>query len=132
MGAQRGHFIVINLIPKRKNKSSYHLLLDSRIVPTATWQPEKPSRLVKESLHIPNNPKKSQIKDKTTQNDPIIRQRTYSSDGGYEGIRYINYPHLHRQVWAKEYFRAQASGEQTKFTGDYHWDIGHGWSDDMK
>lgn len=97
------------------------------------------------------------------------------------GIPYINYPHLHRQVWAKEYFRAQASGEQTKFTGDYtqiprgrvtwninkfvvfvgkwaepiqpeltelidkyfhlpcfefvydyHWDIGHGWSGDMK
>lgn len=97
------------------------------------------------------------------------------------GIPYINYPHLHRQVWAKEYFRAQANGERTKFTGDYtqiprgrvtwninkfvvfvgkwaepiqselttliekhfhlpyfefiydfHWDLGHGWSGDMK
>ena len=98
-----------------------------------------------------------------------------------DGIPYINYPHLHRQIWAKEYFRAQANGEQTKFTGDYtqiprgrvawninkfvvfvgkwaepiqpeltalidkhfhlpyfefvydyHWDLGHGWSGDMK
>ena len=35
------------------------------------------------------------------------------------GIPYINYPHLHRQIWAKEYFQAQANGVQTKFTGDY-------------
>ena len=97
------------------------------------------------------------------------------------GIPYINYPHLHRQIWAKEYFLAQANGVQTKFTGDYtqiprgrvtwninkfvvfvgkwaesiqseltalidkhfhlpyfefvydyHWDLGQGWSCDMK
>ena len=35
------------------------------------------------------------------------------------GMPFINYPHLHRQVWAKEYFRAQATGETTKFSGDY-------------
>ena len=35
------------------------------------------------------------------------------------GLPFINYPHLHRQVWAKEYFRAQATGEETKFKGDY-------------
>ena len=98
-----------------------------------------------------------------------------------QGIPFINYPHLHRQIWAKEYFRAQAKQEKTKFTGDYtqiprgriawninkfivlvghwaepvieeltnlieqefslpyfefvydeHWDLGHGWSGDMK
>ena len=97
------------------------------------------------------------------------------------GVPFINYPHLHRQVWAKEYFRAQAKHEATKFKGDYtqiprgrvawnidkfivlvghwaepvleklttlieqefslpyfefiydeHWDLGHGWSGDMK
>ena len=63
------------------------------------------------------------------------------------GIPFINYPHLHRQVWAKEYFRAQVTGEQTKFVGDYTqiprgrvtwsinkfivWDLGHGWSGDL-
>ena len=31
----------------------------------------------------------------------------------------INYPQLHRQVWAKEYFRAQANHTKTKFKGDY-------------
>ena len=31
----------------------------------------------------------------------------------------FNYPHLHRQVWAKEYFKAQAKHEDTKFKGDY-------------
>jgi len=35
------------------------------------------------------------------------------------GVPFINYPHLHRQVWAKEYFRAQATHEFTKFKGDY-------------
>ena len=35
------------------------------------------------------------------------------------GLPFINYPQLHRQVWAKEYFRAQATGEETKFKGDY-------------
>ena len=36
-----------------------------------------------------------------------------------KGLPFINYPHLHRQVWAKEYFRAQATHEDTKFKGDY-------------
>lgn len=98
-----------------------------------------------------------------------------------KGIPFINYPHLHRQVWAKEYYRAVAKHEDTKFLGDYtkiprgrvawnidkfivlvgkwaepiqdklytlienefslpyfefvydrHWDIGHGWSGDVK
>lgn len=98
-----------------------------------------------------------------------------------DGIQLINYPKLHRQVWAKEYYRAQAKHEETKFTGDYtkiprgriswaydkfvvfvgkwaediqdqlremienefelpyfefiydkHWDLGHGWSGDMR
>ncbi len=35
------------------------------------------------------------------------------------GLPFINYPQLHRNVWAKEYFRAQATGEETKFKGDY-------------
>ena len=59
------------------------------------------------------------------------------------GVPFINYPKLHRQVWAKEYFRAQAQHKDTKFKGDYtqvphfefvydeHWDLGHGWSGDM-
>lgn len=104
-----------------------------------------------------------------------------TEEAAVNGIPYINYPHLHRQVWAKEYFRAQANGERTKFIGDYtqiprgrvtwninrfvvfvgkwaepiqseltalidkhfhlpyfefvydyHWDLGHGWSGDMK
>ena len=98
-----------------------------------------------------------------------------------DGLPYINYPHLHRQVWAKEFFCARAKHEVTKFVGDYtqvprgrvtwavdkfvvfvgkwaepieeelakliekefslpyfefiydyHWDLGHGWSGDMK
>ena len=98
-----------------------------------------------------------------------------------KGLPFVNYPHLHRQVWAKEFFRTLAKNEETKFTGDYtqvprgrvawninkfivlvgqwakpieeelgalleqefslpyfefvydyHWDIGHGWSGDMK
>lgn len=36
-----------------------------------------------------------------------------------KGVPFINYPHLHRQVWAKEYFRAQAMHADTKFKGDY-------------
>ena len=36
-----------------------------------------------------------------------------------KGLPFINYPHLHRQVWAKEYFRAKAKHEVTKFVGDY-------------
>lgn len=35
------------------------------------------------------------------------------------GLPFINYPHLHRQVWVKEYFKAQAKHETTKFKGDY-------------
>lgn len=102
-------------------------------------------------------------------------------DAAEKGIPFINYPHLHRQVWAKEYFKAQAQHIDTKFKGDYtkiprgrvawnidkfivlvghwaepildeltelieqefslpyfefiydeHWDLGHGWSGDMK
>ncbi len=36
-----------------------------------------------------------------------------------KGLPFINYPTLHRQVWAKEYFRAQAKHLVTKFKGDY-------------
>lgn len=36
-----------------------------------------------------------------------------------KGLPFINYPTLHRQVWAKEYFRAQAKHLDTKFKGDY-------------
>ena len=36
-----------------------------------------------------------------------------------KGKPFINYPQLHRQVWAKEYFRAQAKHLETKFKGDY-------------
>ena len=32
-----------------------------------------------------------------------------------KGLPFINYPHLHRQVWAKEYFKAQAKHEENKF-----------------
>ena len=36
-----------------------------------------------------------------------------------KGLPFINYPRLHRQVWMKEYFKAQAKHAPTKFTGDY-------------
>ena len=36
-----------------------------------------------------------------------------------KGLPFINYPKLHRQVWQKEFFKAQASHTPTKFTGDY-------------
>ena len=36
-----------------------------------------------------------------------------------KGVPFINYPRLHRQIWAKEYFKAQAKHTETKFTGDY-------------
>jgi len=98
-----------------------------------------------------------------------------------KGLPFINYPHLHRQVWAKEFFKAKATHKDTKFKGEYtkvprgrvtwtidkfivlvghwaepvlekltalveeefslpyfefvydeHWDLGHGWSGDMK
>ncbi|MBR4267161.1 MAG: hypothetical protein IKQ46_13995 [Bacteroidales bacterium] len=104
-----------------------------------------------------------------------------AEDAAEKGVPFINYPQLHRQVWAKEYYRAQAKNIETKFIGDYtkiphgrvawninkfivlvgkwaepiqdelselieqefslpyfefvydrHWDLGHGWSGDMK
>ncbi len=104
-----------------------------------------------------------------------------TTEAAEKGLPFINYPHLHRQVWAKEHFRAEAKQEETKFSGDYtqvprgrvawnvnkfivlvgkwakpieeelteliekefslpyfefvydyHWDLGHGWSGDMK
>ena len=36
-----------------------------------------------------------------------------------KGIPFINYPRLHRQIWMKEYFKAQAKHEETKYKGDY-------------
>ena len=36
-----------------------------------------------------------------------------------KGVPFINYPRLHRQIWAKEYFKAQAKHVETKFTGVY-------------
>ena len=36
-----------------------------------------------------------------------------------KGLPFINYPTLHRQVWAKEFFKAQAKHLDTKFKGDY-------------
>lgn len=35
------------------------------------------------------------------------------------GKPFINYPQLHRTIWAKEYFRAQVKHLDTKFKGDY-------------
>ncbi len=104
-----------------------------------------------------------------------------TEEAALKGVPFINYPRLHRQVWAKEHFRAEAQQEETKFTGDYtqvprgrvawnvnkfivlvgqwakpieaeltellerefslpyfefvydkHWDLGRGWSGDMK
>ena len=40
-------------------------------------------------------------------------------DAAEKGKPFINYPQLHRQVWAKEYFKAQAKHLETKFKGDY-------------
>jgi hypothetical protein len=40
-------------------------------------------------------------------------------DAANKGLPFLNYPKLHRQIWAKEYFRAQAKHEDTKFKGDY-------------
>jgi hypothetical protein len=42
-----------------------------------------------------------------------------TEEAAEKGLPFINYPHLHRQVWAKEHFRAEAKQEETKFTGDY-------------
>ena len=104
-----------------------------------------------------------------------------AEEAAEKGLPFINYPQLHRQVWAKEYYRAQAKQVESKFTGDYtkiprgrvawnvnkfivlvgkwaepiqdelselieqefslpyfefvydrHWDLGYGWSGDMK
>ena len=104
-----------------------------------------------------------------------------TEEAAEKGLPFINYPKLHRQIWAKEHFRAEAKQEATKFTGDYtqvprgrvawnvnkfivlvgqwakpieaeltelieqefslpyfefvydrHWDLGQGWSGDMK
>ena len=35
------------------------------------------------------------------------------------GLPFINYPNLHRHIWSKEFFKAQATHEETKFKGDY-------------
>ena len=35
-----------------------------------------------------------------------------------EGLPFINTPALHHEVWPKEYFRARAKQEDTKFKGD--------------
>ena len=40
-------------------------------------------------------------------------------DAANKGLPFLNYPHLHRQVWAKENFKAQDKHEETKFKGDY-------------
>ncbi len=40
-------------------------------------------------------------------------------DAADNGLPYINYPHLDRQGWAKEFFQARAKHEDTKFGGDY-------------
>ena len=40
-------------------------------------------------------------------------------DAAEKGVPFINYPRLRRQIWAKEYFRAQVKHELTKFAGDY-------------
>jgi hypothetical protein len=37
-----------------------------------------------------------------------------------KGLPFINYPHLHRQVWAKEYFIAQAKHEETSLKVTTH------------
>lgn len=77
-----------------------------------------------------------------------------------KGKPFINYPHLHRQVWAKEYggrvtwtidkfivlvghwaepiqeeltelIEKEFSLPYFEFVYDEHWDLGHGWSGDM-
>ena len=40
-------------------------------------------------------------------------------DAANKGLPFLNYPHLHRQVWAKEFFKAKTKHEETKFKGDY-------------
>ncbi len=83
-------------------------------------------------------------------------------DAAAQGIPYINYPKLHRQIWQKEAFRGEVVWEVNKFVVfvgkwaedreeeltdllgkefalpyvelryDEHWDLGHGWSGDFK
>ncbi len=40
-------------------------------------------------------------------------------DAADKGLPYINYQTLHRQIWQKQYFKALANHEPTKFSGDY-------------
>ena len=40
-------------------------------------------------------------------------------DAAEKGLPYINYQTLHRQIWQKQYFKALAKHESTKFSGDY-------------
>ena len=40
-------------------------------------------------------------------------------DAADNGLPFINYQTLHRQIWQKQYFRALAKHEPTKFSGDY-------------
>lgn len=40
-------------------------------------------------------------------------------DAAEKGLPYINYQTLHRQIWQKQYFKALAKHEPTKFSGDY-------------
>ena len=40
-------------------------------------------------------------------------------DAADKGLPYINYQTLHRQIWQKQYFKALAKHESTKFSGDY-------------
>ena len=40
-------------------------------------------------------------------------------DAAVKGLPFINYRTLHRQIWQKQYFRALAMHEPTKFSGDY-------------
>ena len=42
-----------------------------------------------------------------------------TTEAAEKGLPFINYPKLHRQIWAKEFFKAQATHEETKFKGDY-------------
>ena len=44
---------------------------------------------------------------------------TIVEEAAEKGVPFINYPKLHRQIWQREYFKAQAKGERTKFEGDY-------------
>lgn len=54
------------------------------------------------------------------------------------GMPFINYSHLHRQVWAKpiepelsEMIEKEFALPYFEFVYDEHWDLGHGWSGDL-